>query len=166
MAVENKYVDADLVAGKKGNAINLVAADGFSGIATFETAAADDNDSVYRLFKNVDPNLIPVRLALANDAIAGFTDANVGLYQPLEAGGVVVDDNCLADALDFSSAHSRILALDGLAAVDLADAKKTLWQLAGETLNNHKPSYDICITAIAAASAVGTVTAYAFFVQG
>ncbi len=166
MAVENKYVDADIVAGKKGNAINLVAADGFSGIATFETAAADDNDSVYRVFKNVDPNLIPVRLAIACDAIAGFTDCNVGLYAPTEAGGAVVDDNCLADALNLSAGYSRILALDGLAAVDLADAKKRLWELAGETLNNHKPSYDICLTAIAAASAVGTVTVFAFFVQG
>jgi hypothetical protein len=118
------------------------------------------------VFKGVNSNLIPVSLRIACDAIAGFTDCNVGVYDSAEEGGLVIDDNCFGDALNLSAGYSRILALDGLAAVDLADAKKTIWQLAGQTLSTRKVSYDICLTAIAAASAVGTVTVYAVFVQG
>jgi hypothetical protein len=164
MAVENKYVDSNLVAGKKADGLAAIEGGLFIGVATFETAAADDNDSVYRVFKNVDPNLIPVSMRLSCDAIAGFTDANVGVYET--ELGAVIDDNCFADALNPSAGYSRILGLDMLAAVDLADAKKRVYELAGHTLTTKKAGYDIAITAIAAASAAGTVTVVAIFAQG
>lgn len=166
MAVRDEYVDSTVEAGKKGNAIDLVAADVFCGIATFEVAAADDNASVFRLFKSVDPNLIPISLRLACDALTGATDWDMGLYLPDEMGGTVIDKDILADGMDISAGYSRILALDCLVSVDLANAKKRLWELAGETLNDHAPGYDICLTANTIGSGAGTVTVFAFFVQG
>jgi hypothetical protein len=51
-------------------------------MANFEVAAADDNASIYRLFK-LPPTAIVTSLIVGNDAIAGLTDPQFGLYKPL-----------------------------------------------------------------------------------
>lgn len=164
MAVQDKYVDANLVAGKKADGLAAIEGNLFIGIATFEVAAADDNDSIYRVFKNVDPNLIPVSMRISCDALTSANDWNVGLWET--ELGAVVDENALADALDLSAGYSRILGLDGLAAVDLADVKKRVYELAGHTLTTKKPGYDIALKAVAAGSGAGTVTVVGIFAQG
>jgi hypothetical protein len=163
MAVENKYVDSNVASGKKAAALLAQGAQTFVMVQTFEVAAADDNGSIYRVFKNVNPNYVPVRLDIICDAIAGMTDVNVGFYKSLERGGADVDENALADALDFSSAVLRSAPLDGLKAVNAADAEKPIYELAGDTLATRELGYDIALTAVAAASAAGTITVVGTF---
>lgn len=165
-AVVNDYVNANVAAGKKGGAFSQIAGNIFVGMETFEVAAADDILSVYRLFKSVDSNMIPLSLRVACDALTGMTDVDFGLYDPLEAGGAVADIDILADGINMSAGYSRILALDALVSVDLADAKKRLWELLGLTLNTKKAGYDICMTAKAEPTGAGTVTVTGLFVQG
>ena len=61
MAVENKYVDTDIVAEKKSASFATEGAKTLTVISTFEVAVADSDASVYRLMKAINPNLIPVR---------------------------------------------------------------------------------------------------------
>lgn len=164
-AVEDKYVDADLVAGKKSEAIDMAAGQLYVGIATFEVAAADEDGSIYRIFKSVDASLIPVSMRLSCDAITGMSDVDCGLYDT--NGGAVVDKDCLADALNPSAGYTRILGLDCLKDVDLALVKSRLWQhVSGLTLNTKKGSYDIALTANTVGSGAGTISVIAVFTNG
>jgi len=163
-AVENKYVDAAIVAGKLGSSLTQAASGLYMGVATFEVAAADDNGSIYRIFKSVDPNLIPVSLRLSCDAIDSATDYDCGLYDTLENGGAEVDKDIFADGINIAAGFSRILGLDLLVAVDLANAKKRMWELvSGLTLNNKKGGYDIALTANTVGTAAGTITVVGIF---
>lgn len=163
MAVVNAYQNADVAAGKKAVALLSQGAQLIVMIESFEVAAADDNNSIYRVFKNVNPFYVPIKLDISCDAITGMSDVNVGLYKNLEQGGAVIDDNVFGDAIDLSSAVTRTVPKDGLVSVNIADAEKTIWELAGDTLNNHDLGYDICLTAIAAASTAGTILVVGHF---
>lgn len=163
MAVENKYVNANLASGKKAKSALSQGANVVVMVATEEIAAADDDGSVYRFFKNVPSNLIPVSITMTCDAITGGTDYDLGLYKP-DLGAVIVKDvlmngQTLATALTRATGHQL-----GLAAVNIADATKTLGELSAQA----KPdtSYDIALTANTVGSAAGTVTIIAEFVQG
>lgn len=168
MAVENKYVDANLEAEKKANALSIAAAQPFIGAVTFEVAAADTDASVYRLFKCVDPDLIPIRVEIYNDAITSGSDYDLGLYETLTdgQGGAEIDKNIFADALDMSSAAASGSPKDGLKDVNQADRVKRIYEHAGHTQTTKKIGYDICLTANTVGSAAGTITVIAFFVQG
>lgn len=167
MAVENKYVNADLAANKKAVAAFVHGAEVFVAITTFEVAAADSDGSVYRLFK-VNPHYIPVKIDITNDAITGGTDYDLGLYESLVdgQGGTVIDKDIFADGMDLSSAHLRTAALDGLVTVDAANSNKAIYQHAGHSLSELKPSYDIALTANTVGTGAGTVTAVGYFVYG
>jgi hypothetical protein len=43
MAVENKWINSDVEAGKKGNPANIMPGQVFAFACTFEVAAADDD---------------------------------------------------------------------------------------------------------------------------
>lgn len=162
MAVENKYVDADIVSGKKTSAA-FTGAQVIEMVATEEIAAADDDGSVYRFFKGVPANLIPVEITIACDAITGMTDCDLGLY--LTNTGAVVDKDVLMDGQTLASALTRASGHQlGLQTVNIADAGKTLAEL--DAVSTDTPaSYDIALTANTVGSAAGTVTIYAKFMS-
>jgi len=163
MAVENKYVGTLAAAGKLDKAA-LTAGDKIVVmVKTEEIAVADDDGSVYRFFKGVPSNLIPIEITIACDAITNGTDYDLGLYKT-ELGAVVTKDvlmngQTLASALTRATGHQL-----GLAAVDIANAEKTLAVLSAQT--DPDQAYDICLTANTVGSAAGTVTIIAKFVQG
>lgn len=167
MAVENKYVNSDIVANKKAVAALVHGAELMCAIATFEVAAADDDGSVYRLF-NVNPHYIPVAIWVTNDAITGGTDYDLGLYKPSVNGvsGAVIGKDIFADGMNLSSAHLRTAALDGLVTVDAANSTKKIYEHAGDTLSTRELSYDIALTANTVGSGAGTVTVVGYFVFG
>jgi hypothetical protein len=153
MAVEDKYVDSNVVDGDKQDASY-----GVSGvrarIATEETAAADDDGSVYRFFKGVPVSEVLVDLILDSDAITGGTDFEIGMYET-DTGAVIDQDNLLG-TIDLSSAKA---AVNGMTAVDAANIGKTikgLIEAGGGTVTY--PTVDICVTANTVGSGVGTIT--------
>lgn len=167
MAVRNEYANANTEAGKLDISA-LVDGQGLikGGIATFEIAAADDDASVIRIFKNVPAEVIPLSLRLSCDALTGCTDVDCGLYDPDERGGAEIDKDILADGLNPSAGYSRILGLDCLKDVDIANAQKRLYQLAGHTFLTKKPGYDIALTFNTIGSGAGTITVVGLFLQG
>lgn len=169
MAVENKYINADVVAGKKAAAALISGSNLIVAIATFEVAAADSDGSVYRIFKSVNPHYIPVKIDVTNDAITSGTDYDLGLYKTTGSDGVAgaeIDKDIFADGMDLSSAHLRTAALDGLVTVDAANSTKKIYEHAGDSLSSLDNGYDIALTANTVGSAAGTVTVVAYFVYG
>ena len=154
MAVENKYVDASTVLG-------LTAEPGANGhevirmVATVEIAAADDDGSVYRFFKDVPSSFRPIVCTVMCDAITGGTDFDLGLYD--RNLGAVVDKDVLMDGQTLASASKT---LNGLGIVDIADigAKKSLAELLTLTPSTAKPAYDIALTGNTVGTGAGTVT--------
>lgn len=169
MAVRDEYANSNTESGKLDIGA-LVNGQGqiFGGVATFEIAAADSDASIIRLFKNVPADVIPLSLRLSCDAITGCNDVDCGLYEPDERGGAVIDKDILADGLDISAGYSRILGLDCLKDVDLANCQKRLYQLAHATptFDTRKPGYDIALTFNTIGSGAGTVMVVGLFVQG
>lgn len=164
MAVENKYVNADVVAENKAVAAFIGGAAPYFAVVTFETAAADDDLSVYRLLKAVPADYIPIDIKIWHDAITSGTDWDLGLYKT-NLGAVLTKDVFLNGA-DFSSAVLHAAPVDGLTAVDIADVQKRIYEHASDTLATRELGYDICLTANTVGSGVGTISATFMFVQG
>lgn len=164
MAVEDKYINANIVAGKLAKAIHSNGGQIFAMEESFEIAAADDDASVFRIFKNIPADLIPLKLEVMCDGITGGTDIDLGLYET--DTGAVVDKDCLADGLTIAVAKTRVDALDGLSVIDIADANKMIYELGGHTTSTRKAGYDLCMTANTIGSAAGTVTIIGWFAQG
>ena len=164
MAVEDKYVGTLTAAGKLEKAALVCGDKTITMVATEETAAADDDGSVYRFFKSVPANMIPVEITVVCDAITSGTDFDLGLYKP-GVGGAVVDKDVLMDGQSLASALTRATGHQlGLANVDAANIGKTLAVLSAQT--DPDASYDICLTANTVGSGVGTISIIAKFIQG
>jgi len=169
MTVRNEYANALTEAGDLDIGA-LVDGQGpvKGGVATFEIAVADDDNSVIRIFKNVPSEVIILSLRLSCDAITGCTDVDCGLYNPTVGGvaGAVIDKHLLADGVDIAAGFSRILGKDLLVTVGLENAQKRLYQLAGHTFTTKKAGYDIALTFNTIGSGAGTVTVVGLFLQG
>lgn len=164
MAVEDKYVETQTAAGKLAKSVFCHGAEPIVLIATEELAAADDDGSVYRLFKSVPSNYIPVEISIMCDTVTSGTDFDLGLYK-VGVGGAAVDADVLMDGQSLATALTRATGHQlGLANVNIADAGKTLGELSAQT--NPDASYDIALTANTVGSAAVTVTVVGIFVQG
>ena len=167
MAVENKYVNADIVADKAPVAAFFSGDKEVVMIATASIAAADDDGSVYRLFR-VNANMVPTEIIVTNTAVTGGTDYEIGIYETLEGPlkGVVKDLDALLGTTSMASARAEGGGISGLSAVSVANAQNRLYQLAGDAENDHSGEYDIALTANTVGTAAGTITVKARFVQG
>ena len=160
MAVENKYSDADVAAGKKASALSAYGTKQVTLVGTVAVAAADDDGSIYRVISGVPSSLVPVNIAIHNTAITGGTDYDLGLYKP--NSGAVVDADILADGLDLSSAVTIATWNNaGLTTLSIADGAETLGELSAQT--DVDASYDIALTANTVGTAAGTVRVTATF---
>jgi hypothetical protein len=146
MAVENRK--SNIVGGLDASPATRENSDVFEGriqqqAQFIESEAADDDGSIYRLFR-VPSNARLSSLKQTNDVIANGTDYDWGVYQTLKNGGAVLAGGValLAAAVDNSSAR---LQPAELLTIDPADAEKPLWALLGLSAD---PSieYDICAT--------------------
>lgn len=164
MAVVDKYANADLENGKLGAAANVAGNKVVTSVVSFNIESGDAANSVYRVFPNLNPCLIPVDIKVMNTAVTGASDVDLGLYEGEK--GNVIDADCLADGLTIATAHAKSAALDGLTSVAVDNIGKQLFELAGHTIANRKDTYDIALTLNGAATADGTVTVIGTFVQG
>lgn len=139
-------------------------------VATVEVAAADEDGSVYR-FVRVHSSWRPSRLTLFNDAIAGATDYDLGLYYTdgdwrrfNSTKDKFIDVNCFADGIDLTIASP--VGFECLfQSNDIANIGKTFWEIGGLTAD---PGIfmDICITANTVGTAAGTLSLAAQYVGG
>lgn len=165
MAVQNVYADTTNI-NSSGRWTTVTASKSTGGGARKQwtmrqfvaVAAADDDGSIYRVFKDVDPNLTIMAARIYNGAITSGTSYDLGIYPP-DLNSTPYSDNCLGSALDLSSAHAMNAPLNALNNLAVADAQKKIWELLGltETPPNHLGGVDICLTADTVGSAAGTI---------
>jgi len=163
MAVENKWADSALEAGNRSNA--AVSPGGLTRefVVSFETAAADDNGSIFKLVR-LPANAIMSDLKINCDAITGMTDVDLGLYD--EDGVTAADVDCYMDGADIAAGQAIGSEENGLAAVDVADLGKKAWEIAGDTISNKQGSYVLALTANTMGSGVGTITVRGRYIEG
>lgn len=156
MAVYNDYVDAKILADRTTSAIAGQGSRSISGRVVFDTTAAHDANSVYRVLKSIPSTAVFRKLEIYTDGVTGMNDVNVGLYK-VGAGKAEVGVEVLASAIDLSSAVARTAPKDGLGNVTLANAAKSLWELAGESINDREQFYDIGLASVADLSEADTI---------
>lgn len=164
MAVEDKYVTT-----KVANRVPAPAAQASGGaqLHVFEAqvavAAADDDGSVYRLFKALPAELCIHSIRIGCTAITDGTDYDLGFY--LTDLGAVIDKDNLMDGQTMASASN--MALDGFSNVTVANKSKRLFELAGHTeATKRKEGYDIALTANTVGSVAGTICVKLLAYQG
>ncbi len=179
MAVVDKYVNTELAADKLAEAARSNGTKVIGMVETEELTAGDSATSVYRFFKGINANLIPIRIQVfVDDALTDETDADIGLYKTNL--GAVIDADVFADSIDLIPSGGALHgaadvgdvveaseAIDGLKSLDIADHGKKLYILAGETIKNHDQGYDLCLTINTGITTTGgTVTIIAEFLEG
>lgn len=131
---------------------------------TVETAAADDDTSVYRLAR-VHSSWVMNSIIILNDAITGGTSFDVGLHDIAANGAAVVDADLFADAVDLSSARKATGGVEvrfDRSGSDLPDLNKTIWELLGLSVDPGK-WYDLTLTGNTVGSAAGTISLIATY---
>ena len=163
MAVENKWVNSDVAAGKKGNPALVMTGKVFAFACTFEVAAADDDGSIYKLAK-VGANMIPLDIKINCDALTGFNDSDLGFYKE---NGDVADKDILADGMNISGGKALGSEQNGLASLPVDKIGSKVYELLGLTVaTKTEDSYVLALTANAAGSGAGTVSVRGLFIQG
>jgi len=167
MAVENKWVNANAEAGRRGPSSALSGGKKVTVLGNFEIAAADSNLSVYKLAR-IPANAIPVpqECYVYADAAVDASDVDFGFYTngplgPQGADAIEVDKDILADGLDIASGEPITAGLDMLTTVAIDAIGDKVWELLGKTVDNKAESYILAMTANVAGGAAGTV-AYKF----
>lgn len=134
-------------------------------VGTVEIAAADDNNSVYRVGR-VHSSWRISDIVRYNDAITSGADYDVGLYDTAANGGAVVNINCFADAVSLVSASvtgTKDLYEAG-SDVGVEDIEQRVWEMAGLTEDPGK-FMDVCYTGVTVGSGAGTLSVKIRYVE-
>jgi hypothetical protein len=127
-------------------------------VATVEVAAADDDTSVFRLFR-LPSNAKVTAFSLFNDAITGGTSYDIGLYRTAADGGAAVDVDAFASAVDLSSGRAASGPLVAtFEAQNIDKIEQELWQVASLT-TDPGVMYDVALTANTVGTGAGTISA-------
>jgi hypothetical protein len=128
---------------------------------TFETEAADAAGDIKALFR-VGAHEIPLECRIVNDAIAGATDIDLGLYRD---DNTVVDIDALMDGTDISAGVAWSAATDGLSALAIEERGiLSFYEIANDVATGDvvgalpNDSYWVALTLNSEVSAAGTVT--------
>lgn len=154
MAVENKYVDS-------ATALGLIAEPGANGqevtrfVANAAVAAADDDGSVYRLFRDIPNSFRPTRIIVMTDGITGGTAYSLGLYD--RALGAVVNKNLFMTGQTMAVASRSLDGLSNVSVLNIGN-KATIAELLSLTPSTAKPGYDVALTGDTVGTAAGNVT--------
>lgn len=155
MAVVDKFANADLEAGKKAKPALSSGAERKGAVSSVEVVSGDSNNSIYRMFGNLNREMIPTQLIISHDAFGTAGACNIGLYD--SDTGLAVDEDCFSVGLSLVSAAREV---DGMTAVAIEDLVKRFWEHAGDTLDTKKNSYDLGIKVTnVGANGAGTITA-------
>lgn len=177
MAGNDVYVNEKIEAGKIAESAYVSGSRTITMIETEEFIISDGSGTadIYRFFKGLNPNLIPIDIKIyADDAVVGATDINVGLYEQ-GISGVAIDYDVFADGVDLSQSGGHLRGggiittdeyLDGLKSVDIADLTKKIYEHAGHDVTDYKQGYDLALTVDSNVTTGGTITVIATFIEG
>ena len=157
MAVRNAYVLSEALKGQV-NGGQVVAIAG-----NFETLAADDAGSKYRLCK-VGADWVPLQIYINCDALSGATDVDLGLYETLENGGDAKDADCFLDGGDISGGQAIGSEENCLATLGIDEIGDQCYEHAGDS-DASEQMYDLVLTMNSEIAAAGTIAIRALFLK-
>lgn len=175
MASISAWVDANVVAGKRGQSSKVVGGRQVHFAATYaKLGAADGNGSVLA-FALLPSNAVLTSLLMNSDALTGFSSVSAGYYRLDRDGQTFLDtaksDGTSAKAILFAAADlSAGFAVGSdknlLTAVAIADLVKKVWELLGFTDPKSKDdSYVLALTCPTAGTAAGNITLKGSYIQ-
>lgn len=124
-------------------------------VGTVETAAADDDGSVYRMVR-IPSNARVHSIRVFCDTITAGTVYDCGLYQTAANGGAALDADCYATNVDLSTAITVGTEI-AFEARDIANIEKRVWEDGAVSADPYL-EYDICLTGDTVGSAAGTLS--------
>ena len=149
----------------KANPLHIHAARLYEIVGTVEVAAADSDNSVYRMAR-VHSSWRISSIEVFNDAITSGSVYDLGLYDTAENGGAVISgaQELFASDVTMVTARSTPTELTYEAtATNIDKIEKRLWELLGLTADPGK-WYDIAFTATTVGSGAGTISLRVRFV--
>lgn len=153
MAVEDKYSVAALAATPIGGVDPLYNGYVEHGISIpVAVAAADDDGSVYRLYRDFPANAIITRSWVETDGITNGTAYHMGFHAS-GVGGAAVDNDVLMASQTLAVASTT---LNGLGNVAITNRNKTVAQLLGLTAQTAYP-IDLTLTGATVGTAAGNI---------
>ncbi len=175
MASISAWIDADVVAGKRGQAskVSGAAERGFS--ATYEKLGAADGDGSVLGIIEIPANAVLKSLLLNNDALTGCTSASLGYYRKAKDGTFTDDAKSdgtsgkavLMSAVDINAGKANGSEQNGLTTVDIADLAKKVYELLGWTVATKvDEDFVLALTLTTAGTAAGTITLRGTYIQG
>jgi hypothetical protein len=124
------------------------------GVAVVTLDGTQSDGDVVR-FLQIRSDWVIHSLRLSNDALAGATSADLGLY--LTNGGAAVDDDLFASAFTLASATVRVEKRVGIGSLlDFAGIQNEVWQLLGLAKDPGR-IYDVTLLLNTAGSASGDI---------
>jgi hypothetical protein len=133
---------------------------------TLETATADSVAQQYRFFRmNAQDRITDI--SFQNDATAGFTSVEMGLYNI--NGGAVVSIACYVAAVDWKDgldAGSTASLNYRFSVPNIVDAKDKVWEDAGVSADPGNVQYDLVLTNGGDVSEAKTLTVTVQYVSG
>lgn len=176
MASISAWVNADVVAGKRGQASKVVGGRVVEFVQSYEKLGAADGNGSVLAFALIPSDAILRDLKLTSDALTGFSSVACGFYR-LDRDGQTFLDTAKSDG---TSAKALLLAAADLSAgfavgseknllltVDPADLAKKVWEFLGFTDPKSKDdSYVLALTATTSGTAAGTLTMAGRYIQG
>lgn len=129
----------------------------YERVGTVEVAAADTDDSVYRMVRVHSSERVS-QIDLFNDAITSGSVYDLGLWDTAENGGAVVSQELWASDVTMVSARATPTELTYEAtATNIDKIEKRLWELLALTADPNK-YYDIAFKATTVGSGAGTIS--------
>ena len=150
MAVKDAYVLSTEIPSQVKGVKSLIIA------GNFEALAADDAGSKYRICR-VPANAVPISIDINMDAIAGVTEADLGLYDTKEQGGAVKDIDCFQDGVDMHGGYAIGSELSGLSAMTIDEIGDQMYEFAGDDAPTPGGEYDLVLTCVSEITGTGTV---------
>jgi hypothetical protein len=128
-------------------------------VATVELAAADCDNSVYRMFR-VHSSWRLSELTNFTDTLTSAVDADIGFYNTAENGGAVVNINAIADAVNIATASlTGVQTLwEGGSDNGVEDIELPVWEMIGGLTADPGIFYDLCVTLVSIGGAAGTLS--------
>lgn len=154
MAVENKYTDATQQADGRANALTSLASTISAGLAGVVVAAVDDDNSVYRIFRDVPVSMTLFELqAIVTTGITGSTGWSAGVGKTRQNGSTTIKADLFTSAQTLAAAGSFNL----LAGVATANTNLSIADLYFTVVGSNigESEVDIILTATTVGSADG-----------
>ena len=125
-------------------AFKVAGVDSIEILAEIDITNGDGAGSIYRIAK-IPANYVPVDGEINCEAVTGASDNDLGLYEPDEKGGAVIDKDIFVDGADHSSALAIGSGTNALRNLGTTNLGKTLAQLAGDGISERQ-AYTLALT--------------------